>query len=66
MERAATEYGILTLVALTLAFYFWYEGPKEHETGRINFLVDPSHWIVLGSAAAGYVVSVVLKGIQRG
>jgi len=56
---------VLILGAVVLAFYFWYEGPKEHRTDRINFLVDPSHWIVLGSAAAGYVVSVVLKGIGR-
>jgi len=55
----------MILGALALAFFFWYDGPKGDRLDRMNFLVDPSHWIVLGTAAAGYVVSIVLKNLGR-
>ena len=56
---------LMILAGIVLAFFFWYEGPKAQRLDRINFLVDPSHWIVLGSAAAGYVVSIILANIGR-
>ena len=37
----------------------------EHRTDRINFLVDPSHWIVIGTAVAGYIAAIIANNIGR-
>ncbi|MBN2081473.1 hypothetical protein JW859_04605 [bacterium] len=56
---------LLIIAAFALAFFFWYDGPKEHRTDRINFIVDPSHWIVIGTAALGYVAAIIANNIGR-